>query len=251
MIKIITLGTSHGSMTPRRAHTATLIQCGDRNYLIDAGEPTYYSLVRRGLYPEQLDAIFITHCHFDHTNSLPALLARTAHYQKRLAPEKHLQVLLPEERNIAPLLAWCDINQEHSWNGTIDIVGGRDAYDDGTLKMTAYPNCHLAHEPARSLSFLIELEGKKFFFSGDVCGDLRDFPKTEIDGVDAAFFEMTHYPFAKAVELFRKMKIKRLILQHVWEEWDTEPQRQEFMRLTSIIPYPVEIAEDGNEYLFA
>ena len=36
--KLIFLGTAHGAVTPTRFHSATLLQVGGKNYLIDAGD---------------------------------------------------------------------------------------------------------------------------------------------------------------------------------------------------------------------
>ncbi|MDD3154061.1 MAG: MBL fold metallo-hydrolase [Victivallaceae bacterium] len=252
MLRITTLGTSHGRLTPRRSHTATLVQTGNRNYLIDAGTPSFYTLSQMGFFQEKkmLDAVLITHCHLDHTNDLPLILAKVAHARtdETLPP---FEVILPEARDIPPLKMWCDINQEHEkYFHHVHFGVMPQRFEDGTIELTAIANKHLAHEPAASFSFLLKAEGKKIFFSGDVCGDLSDFPGEKMDDCDAVFYEMTHYPFEQSMELFRRRKIKRLIFQHIWEEWDTPEGRAKFARLTANLPFPAEMAEDGTEYCF-
>ncbi|KAA1171931.1 MBL fold metallo-hydrolase [Marinobacter salinexigens] len=70
------LGTSGGMPTKARNVTALALQHGAPRhwYLIDCGEGTQHQLLRTRLSVMQLQAIFITHAHGDHTFGLPGLL---------------------------------------------------------------------------------------------------------------------------------------------------------------------------------
>lgn len=70
------LGTSGGMPTKSRNVTALALQHGAPRqwYLIDCGEGTQHRLLRTRLSVMQLQAIFITHVHGDHTFGLPGLL---------------------------------------------------------------------------------------------------------------------------------------------------------------------------------
>jgi ribonuclease Z len=74
MTKIILLGTGGPRPDPQRQGAAVLVQIGADNLLFDAGRGATQQLVRAGLQPESLRAIFLTHHHFDHTGSLADLL---------------------------------------------------------------------------------------------------------------------------------------------------------------------------------
>lgn len=70
------LGTSAGTPTKSRNVTGLALRHGGPRqwYLIDCGEGTQHRLLRSRLSVMQLQAIFITHVHGDHTFGLPGLL---------------------------------------------------------------------------------------------------------------------------------------------------------------------------------
>ena len=70
------LGTCGGPAAKRtRSQPASLLQVGDKSYLIDAGDGVLRQLATIGVQPNAIDAVFITHLHFDHTAGLPAFMA--------------------------------------------------------------------------------------------------------------------------------------------------------------------------------
>ncbi len=71
------LGTSAGTPTKARNVTALALQHGGpkRWYLIDCGEGTQHQILHTHYSLMQLQAIFITHVHGDHSFGLPGLLA--------------------------------------------------------------------------------------------------------------------------------------------------------------------------------
>lgn len=71
------LGTSAGTPTRARNVTGLALQHGGPRhwYLVDCGEGTQHQLLRTRLSVMQLQAIFISHVHGDHTFGLPGLLS--------------------------------------------------------------------------------------------------------------------------------------------------------------------------------
>ena len=75
-----------------------------------------------------------------------------------------------------------------------------------------------AHSPSvASFGFLVECEGKRIYFSGDMCHDLHDFPallyETE---VDLLITELAHFPVDLLFEKLRDCRAKRICLNHVY-----------------------------------
>ena len=74
-MKVIPLGTSSGKPTLKRNVSALAIAREGEWLLFDCGEATQTQVIRAGLSPQRLTAIFITHLHGDHFNGLPGFLS--------------------------------------------------------------------------------------------------------------------------------------------------------------------------------
>ena len=72
----ITLGTMGGPV-PNSGHSqpSNALIINGKTYLIDAGDGTAGQLSKAGLSIEDVEAVFISHLHFDHTSGLPAVLS--------------------------------------------------------------------------------------------------------------------------------------------------------------------------------
>ena len=73
--QLILLGTQGGpNVNLRRTQASNAIVVDGRPYLVDCGYGAVRSLVASGIGYAQLETVFITHLHDDHTSDLPALL---------------------------------------------------------------------------------------------------------------------------------------------------------------------------------
>jgi len=73
-MKITLLGTGGPRPDPVRQGPATLVQASRLSLLFDAGRGVATQLARAGIRVEDLDAVFITHHHFDHIGGLADLI---------------------------------------------------------------------------------------------------------------------------------------------------------------------------------
>lgn len=73
-MRITLLGTGGPRPDPTRQGPATLVEAAGLNLLFDAGRGAATQLARAGVRTTDLDAIFITHHHFDHIGGLGDLL---------------------------------------------------------------------------------------------------------------------------------------------------------------------------------
>ena len=77
-MKVIPLGTSSGKPTLTRHLSALALVREGEWLLFDCGEATQFQMMRAGLHPSRLSAVFITHLHGDHINGLAGLLSSMA-----------------------------------------------------------------------------------------------------------------------------------------------------------------------------
>jgi ribonuclease BN (tRNA processing enzyme) len=78
-MRITLLGTGTPMLELKRQASALLIETGDVKLLFDAGRGVTTQLVRAGIYPQQVDCIFVTHHHHDHIGNLGELLLSAWH----------------------------------------------------------------------------------------------------------------------------------------------------------------------------
>lgn len=77
------LGSSSAKPTIDRHPSAQVVNVHEQHYLVDAGEGTQQQLIRYGVNPLKLRAIFISHLHGDHLFGLFPLLSTLGLYGRR------------------------------------------------------------------------------------------------------------------------------------------------------------------------
>lgn len=82
MFDVTLLGTGGMMPLPYRYLTSLIVKYNGYGILIDCGEGTQISLHENGLSPKQIDYIFLTHLHTDHTGGLPGLLLKMANAER-------------------------------------------------------------------------------------------------------------------------------------------------------------------------
>ena len=237
-MKICFFGTGHGVAEAHKKCTATLLQVGESYYIIDAGCDIAYELSEKRVPFEKVRAIFVTHPHSDHTNGLLPFLTITNWYYTKadftvfLPSEKlahnYKEVVFPAlERSLRP-----EQRMEAYQQGVI--------YDDGTLRVTAIPTQHCLN----SYAFLLEAEGKRVLFTGDLKDPLIDFPP--VDDLDAAVVEGVHFPLMNYEEVLKNKKIGVVYVHH-YGNYIGRSNHRYFKPLQAALPMPIHFATDGME----
>ncbi len=80
---LVFLGTSAAVPTKKRGLPAIALKHEADIFLFDVGEGTQYKLIRAGLSPVKITAVFITHLHGDHVFGLPGLLQSMSMYDRK------------------------------------------------------------------------------------------------------------------------------------------------------------------------
>lgn len=248
-MKIITLGTGHGYHTSRSFNSSTLFEISGKLYLFDTGEPVTGLMVRKHKSVSDLKAVFITHMHGDHVSGLPVLI-NTLLWQP--IEGQHTDIFLTEKEVPKVLEAWMNIMHTPVDPKfiTLKVVTLSQFYQDENIKVTAIQTKHLHLDGSPvSFAYKIEAEGKKILCSGDLRGDFSDFPEiVQQEPFDLCICEATHYQPSSALPVFIKCPLKRLIFNHIYDDWYDEGEKR-LLDHYKTLPYPVEIAHDGDEFI--
>jgi len=246
-MKLITLGTGHGSPTLTRDCSSSILEVNGEYYLFDAGAPVNALMIRKSLSFEKLRAVFVSHSHEDHIGGLPGLIKSLARRQDE-GPQT--RIFLPEEQTVEAVTAFVAATHR-MWNEkllALSVVADGVVYQDENIRVIAYRTRHFDNENKDfpSFAFAVEAGGEKIVFTGDVSRHLRDFPVAAFDREAVCVMECQHYRPEIAGEVLRKLPVKRFIGVHISDKWDADPAG--FKAALGGVNFPVELAADGMEF---
>ncbi|MBE6181716.1 MAG: ribonuclease Z [Rikenellaceae bacterium] len=81
--RVTILGSASARPTGNRHPSAQVVNIHEQYYLVDAGEGTQQQLIRYGINPLKLQAVFISHLHGDHVFGLFPLISTLGLYGRR------------------------------------------------------------------------------------------------------------------------------------------------------------------------
>lgn len=240
-MKITFWGTSHGVPAADRFCTATLVECNESAYLIDGGAPVADLMIRSGIPYTRLKAIFVTHMHSDHTFGIPHLCSLANWYFR----ESSFDVYLPEQEGVEAfrglLLAGDKALDETRIRLKMTAPGV--LYNDGCLAVSAISTGHMgAAYP--SFAYMIEGEGKRVLFTGDLQADAADFPAvTSTAPMDAVVCEMAHFGPEQILPHMRSCLTKRFFFHHIYAMAPAQAAKEKWKEE---LPFPVYLVKDGD-----
>lgn len=233
-MKITILGSSHGVPEPNRRCACTMLQVGGNTYFVDMGMPAIDELVRRGIPVDSVRGIFITHMHGDHTDGLIQFVDLITWYYRSADP----QICLPGEGMEKALTEW--VKAVGNTPRPLRYSGIREGliFDDGTVKVTAMPTQHCPG----SRALLVEAEGKRILFTGDLAGPGKDFPA--VDGtVELMLCESAHFPATEYIPVLEKWKPEKICVTHYVPRFIPS-----VLELKDAADRPLVFASDGLEF---
>ena len=245
-MKLIFLGTGHGSATATHISSVTCLETAGRAYLVDCADGADSEMLRKHLDPAALSAIFITHMHLDHTGGLPVVMKRLIKHGEGNPPP--FPVMLPEPETAEIIEKWLVANGFPHARGRFIYPDPEKEFDDGTVKVRSFHTQHLAASNRPSYAYAIESEGKKLLFTGDLkFGDCADFPLEAAMNTDLVVCELTHFRMPAVLPYLEKLKTGAVVFNHLGN-WSQIPEEQERIRAACAgLPFPVTIAYDGME----
>lgn len=234
-MRITFLGTSHGVPERDRCCSSTLVEIGESRYLIDMGGPVIERLIRREIPLETIRALFITHPHGDHTDGLVEFADLLSWYF--LKPDPLLCV--PERELIDALGAWVKLVSGNDMRLRSKVFEAGELYDDGVLRVTAIATRHCRH----SYAFMLEAEGKRAVFTGDLAGPDVDFPAVCFEKpCELIVCEGAHFATTAAAQAFERAQTGLVVINHIYPARNLENAARVRDNAKS---YRLEIAYDG------
>ncbi|WP_422344930.1 MBL fold metallo-hydrolase [Parasphingorhabdus sp.] len=206
----VTLGTRGGPVTsPTRSQPANLLTFGGKHYLVDVGDGTAGQSGKVGVQTDEIDGIFISHLHFDHTAGLLGILG--LRFQTRA--DEPLTIYGPPGTQelvdglLAGMLPGATANygvagapiRDHTAGIEVVELRDRDSVEVDGMTVTVRSNTHYSFVPGsdlaarfQALSLRFDLPGRSIVYTGDTG------PSTAVEelaqGADLLVAEMMDVP---------------------------------------------------------
>ncbi len=229
------LGTSHGLPEPNQRCTSIMIEVSGRYYFIDMGVQVMEDLATRGISPDDVKGVFITHMHGDHADGLINFVDLLSWYYKNAQPE----IFLPKIEGTDAIRSWLSVSGVTMRELPFREVHAGPLFDDGYLKVTAIPTQHCP----KSHAYLVEAEGKTVLFTGDLKHPTVDFPEiAKTVPTDLMVCESVHFPATAYTDILRQCPTKRVCFHHYRTSYSMPYLLQ---TMEDLKPLPTFLATDG------
>jgi ribonuclease BN (tRNA processing enzyme) len=249
-MKLTFLGTSCGVPQKDRYCSSCMIECGDGTYLIDAGAPVAELLRKHGKTPVDLNAVFITHMHGDHTDGLPGLVDIMDWYYKTADPA----IFLPDLSYVEKLEAWISMFRCGGPVRPKKFCSIREGviYKDDNVSVTAIRTMHVKGGALPSYAYVVksvvEGDSSRVLFTGDLSRSCEDYPCVASEkNFSAVVCEAAHFDPRDRREIFENTKTPLFLVNHagVRLSRDGDGYLREFAEM---MPFEVIIVNDGEVY---
>jgi ribonuclease BN (tRNA processing enzyme) len=189
-------------------------------------------------------AIFTTHSHSDHTFGLIPFLDLANWYFKETKTVSYL-TYQPLLESIPLLIESTSPKYQFDRERLpLKLAHEGELYRDDTIRVTYIPVQHMVN----SYAILLEAEGKRVLFTGDLSGMLKkeDFPQIGLtEEMDVIICEMAHFGPEEIAPYMERAKTKQWWFSHV-NRVATGEKFRAIEEMQGKYPYPVYTAHDND-----
>jgi ribonuclease BN (tRNA processing enzyme) len=227
-MKVTVLGTSAAFAGKNEGCSSYLFSCGGKNYLIDAG-PGCVSMLQNYISYKDLDAIFISHLHADHVSDIYTLRYAIFVAQRDGLMEPAFPIYMPTSPNDTFKFIRSNIEEEFS----ITEIKERLELNLNGLRVRFLSTDHSV------LAFAMRFEYRKctMVYTTDTgfFDDLVPFcsgadillSEATLQERDVELASLGHMTARIAGDLAKQAGVKKLVLTHLWPEYDKSISLQE------------------------
>jgi ribonuclease BN (tRNA processing enzyme) len=237
-MKIKMLGTGTAVPSLKRGSSSYLVSVGQYNILVDIGPSVVRRLLESGYTVDNVDAVFLTHFHVDHTADLSTFLfACNYGIIQRTKP-------LIVAGGVGIHKFYSGLSRIYPWILPKSYDLGLHGFRSETMKIgDVFVRTAKVNHNRESIGLRIEDE-KSVAFSGDT-GFSRNLIKLAYEAdllvVDCSFPERKvkgHLNLSVLEKIVNKARPARVIVSHLYPEWED---------FRGILHTPYLMAEDGME----
>jgi len=227
-MKLTVLGSGTSVPHPRRSSSAHWLDAGVGSLLLDISGPAVHRMAEEGCDWPNLDAVWVSHFHLDHVGGLAPFLFGTKYAPQTRERRKPLKVFGP--RGTEKLLRRFDEADDYGlfeqpFPLEIKEVSPRSGFEVfAGLRAETFSTPHTSESLAVRLT---DAHGASLVYTSDTgyTESLADFARgAGLFLMECSFFRSkpvkTHLELEDAMKLARMSGARRVMLAHLYPEWD-------------------------------